>query len=69
MLITKESQEALVHNYLKRGYSTDQNIGFIDGVEKAMELIERIYKESEINKSKYKSKTNENLHSNLSDNS
>jgi len=43
MLITKESQEALVQNYIKRGYSTDQNIGFIDGVEKAMELIERIY--------------------------
>lgn len=57
MLITKELQEALVHNYLKKGYSTDQNIGFIDGVEKAMELIERIYKESEINKSKSKSKT------------
>jgi hypothetical protein len=56
MLITKEQQEALVHNYIKRGYSTDQNIGFIDGFEKAMELIERIYKESEINKSKYKSK-------------
>jgi hypothetical protein len=67
MLITKESQEALIHNYIKRGYSTDQNIGFIDGVHETMELIERIYKESEINKSKYK--TNENLHSNLSDNS
>jgi leucyl aminopeptidase len=47
MLITKESQEALVHNYIKRGYSTDQNIGFIDGFEKAMELIERIYKDKE----------------------
>lgn len=67
MLITKESQEALVQNYVRRGYSLDQNIGFIDGVEKTMELIERIYKESETNKSKYK--TNENLHSNLSDNS
>lgn len=57
MLITEESQKALIQNYLRKGYSTDQNIGFVDGVEKTMELIERIYKESEINKSKYKSKT------------
>ena len=67
MLITKEQQEAIVHNYIKSGRNLDECVGFIDGVEKTMELIERIYKESETNKSKYK--TNENLHSNLSDNS
>ena len=67
MLITKEQQEALVHNYIKAKHNTDECIGFIDGVHETMKLIERIYKESEINKSKYK--TNENLHSNLSDNS
>jgi hypothetical protein len=57
MLITKEQQEALVHKYINEKHNTDECIGFIDGVYEAMKLIERIYKESETNKSKYKSKT------------
>ena len=67
MLITKEQQEALVHKYIKSGKSTDECIGFINGIEQTIELIARLYEEELINKSKYK--TNENLHSNLSDNS
>ena len=66
MLITKEQQEALVHKYIKSGKSTDECIGFINGIEQTMELIERLYEEK---LKTNKSKTNENLHSNLSDNS
>ena len=39
MIITKEQQEALVSNYVKKGYGSDQCIGFIDGIEKIMEMI------------------------------
>jgi len=70
MLITKEQQEALVHNYIKSGRNLDECVGFIDGVEKAMELITRLYEQQlKTNKSKYKSKTNENLHNHVSNNS
>lgn len=39
MIITKEQQEALINNYIKKGYNQDACIGFIDGVEKTMELV------------------------------
>ena len=41
MLITKEQQEALINNYAKENHSQDECLGFIDGVEKAMELVEK----------------------------
>ena len=37
MLITKEQQEAWVDNYIKAKHTQDECIGFIDGIEKAME--------------------------------
>ena len=39
MIITKEQQEALVSNYVKKGYGSDQCIGFIDGIEKIIEML------------------------------
>jgi hypothetical protein len=44
MLITKEQQEALVDNYIKAKHSQDEVIGFIDGLEALMDLIEKIDK-------------------------
>ena len=45
MLITKEQQEALVNMYVKDKHTTDECIGFIDGVNSIMELIGKIDKE------------------------
>jgi hypothetical protein len=39
MIITKEHQEALIATYTKEGHSRDECLGFMDGVEKIMELI------------------------------
>ena len=45
MIITKEQQEALINNYIKEKHSNDECIGFIDGVEKIMNLISILNKE------------------------
>ena len=42
MLITKEQQEALVDEYVKQKHNTDECIGFIDGVEAIINLINKI---------------------------
>ena len=42
MIITKEHQEALVSNYVKEGHSTDECIGFIDGLNKALEQVKNL---------------------------
>ena len=42
MIITKEQQESLIQNYIKEKHSTDECIGFIDGVEKTMNLISKL---------------------------
>ena len=42
MLITKEQQEALVQNYMNENHTTDECIGFVDGINKTLELIEKI---------------------------
>tara|TARA_R110000868_G_scaffold103241_2_gene284360 strand:- start:4987 stop:5136 length:150 start_codon:yes stop_codon:yes gene_type:complete len=47
MLITKEQLEAIVNNYIKSGNNQDACIGFIDGVEKVMELITKIETKNE----------------------
>jgi hypothetical protein len=46
MLITKEQQEALVDNYIKAKHSQDEVIGFIDGLQAMLNLIEKIDKAS-----------------------
>lgn len=42
MLITKEQQEAMVQAYIKENHTTDECIGFIDGINKTLELIAKI---------------------------
>ena len=44
MLITKEQQEAIVNKYVKEKHSTDECIGFIDGINATIELINSIEK-------------------------
>lgn len=39
MLITKEQQEALLEKYVKEKHTQDECIGFIDGINKTLELI------------------------------
>lgn len=39
MIITKEEQEALITKYVKDKHTTDECIGFIDGIEALLELI------------------------------
>lgn len=39
MIITKEQQEAWVSNYIKEKHTQDECIGFIDGVEKVLEVV------------------------------
>ena len=40
MIITKEQQEAWLRNYAK-DHNTDECYGFIDGINKAIEVIAR----------------------------
>jgi hypothetical protein len=41
MLITKEQQEAWVNTYVKEKHTIDECIGFIDGINKALEVISK----------------------------
>lgn len=38
-MITKEHQEALVSNYVKEKHTQEECIGFIDGLDKALSLV------------------------------
>ena len=42
MLITKEQQEALLDKYIKENHNQDECIGFIDGLNAMLGLIEKI---------------------------
>ena len=44
MIVTKEQQEALIENYIKDKHNLDECTGFISGVYKTMELIDKINK-------------------------
>jgi len=39
MIVTKEHLEALLKKYAKYGHNTDECIGFIDGLNAALELV------------------------------
>ena len=45
MIVSKEFQEKIVNDYLKNN-STEKTQGFIDGINKAFELIDKILKEN-----------------------
>ena len=42
MIITKEQQERIVEKYVKDKHNTDECIGFIDGINATIELINKI---------------------------
>jgi hypothetical protein len=42
MIITKEQQEAIFIKYVNEKHTTDECIGFIDGMNRLMELIIKI---------------------------
>jgi len=41
MIITKEHQQALVVKYIKEKHTTDECIGFIDGLNTALEFVQK----------------------------
>jgi hypothetical protein len=41
MLITKEQQATWVSNYVKQRHTSDECIGFIDGIEHAINVISK----------------------------
>ena len=41
MIITKEHQEAMVNNYRKEGRNEFECMGFIDGMNKMFELVDK----------------------------
>ena len=45
MLITKEQQEAWVNNYVKDKHTQEECVGFIDGVEKVVSVLDLEKKE------------------------
>ena len=42
MIITREQQEKIIEKYVKDKHNTDECIGFIDGINATIELINRI---------------------------
>jgi hypothetical protein len=42
MIITKEQQERIVDKYVKEKHNTDECIGFIDGINATIELINKL---------------------------
>lgn len=50
MILTKEQQEEIVSKYVKEKHTTDECIGFIDGINATLELVNKIMNESNKNK-------------------
>jgi len=48
MIVTREQQQALIDNYAKKGHSTEEVLGFIDGVVKTMDLLVSIDKRNKL---------------------
>jgi len=42
MIVTKEHQESLVEKYVKEKHNQDECIGFIDGLNTALELVKNL---------------------------
>ncbi len=49
MLVTKEQQEAWLNAYIKEGHSMDCCMGFIDGINKALNYVQEKMKPEAIN--------------------
>jgi len=48
MIITKEQQHAWVSNYVKEKHTQDECIGFIDGIQKTLDVVNKMSKEKEL---------------------
>lgn len=42
MILTKEQQEAILEKYAKDNHNTDECIGFVDGINATIELINKL---------------------------
>jgi hypothetical protein len=42
MIVTKEHQEAMVDKYVKEKHNQDECLGFIDGLNAALELVKNL---------------------------
>ena len=50
MIITKEAQEKIVVKYMEEDHTIDEWFGFIDGMNAAIKLIDKIYKQQKLKK-------------------
>jgi len=46
MIITKEQQEVIIDKYIKENPSTDSLVGFMEGMNAAMELMDKLMKQN-----------------------
>ena len=42
MIVTREQQEAILNKYIKEKHNTDECSGFIDGINAALELVNKL---------------------------
>ncbi len=42
MIVTKEQQEAILNKYIKENHNTDECIGFVDGINAALDLVNKL---------------------------
>ena len=48
MIITKEAQEKIVEKYMKDDHTIDEWLGFVDGMNATIKLIDKIYKQQKL---------------------
>lgn len=46
MIITKEQQEVIIDKYTKENPSTDALVGFMEGINATLELVDKILKQN-----------------------
>ena len=42
MLVTKAQQEAILNKYIKEKHTTDECIGFVDGINATLDLVNKL---------------------------
>ena len=63
MIITKEQQQYWINNYIKEKHSTDECVGFIDGIQRVMDNINSLQVNSWQDATKSQPKLNDENHS------
>lgn len=46
MIVTKEQQEEILSKYVDEKHTTDECIGFVDGINATLELVNKIMNEN-----------------------